>query len=235
MNLRKAIMNKIGGKNTGAERFYFKYGSGNALTSEWVAHYFIYTRFLQNARQVPTLDLCCGSGAGTKLIAEMLKVRVAGADYSDEALAFAQTENGGEGITYYKLDLNKQLDTLQDLIRSKGIKQVFFIEGIEHIKRPVDVVNVLLTSGVQEIFISTPNEKEGTTSEGHHISPFTPSTYADFEKRFGSKVLCYCKFVDKNQMPGLLAEGLTEDEIMQRHFTNSREDSALNYLMQISR
>lgn len=183
---------KHGGAAEGCvERFYFKYDRDKVLESEWVAHYFIYRKFLQIAERVPTLDLCSGSGAGTKLIAESLRVRVVGVDYSVEALKFAENQNQNSLIEYYQLDLNKtnSLDFLRELIVSKGLQQVFFIEGIEHIQSPNEVISTILESGIERVFISTPFEQESTTRLGYHVYPFTPSVYDRFVVRFGSKVL----------------------------------------------
>lgn len=216
------------------ERFDYKYEPNTVMTSDWVAHYFIYKKFLQRAECVPSLDLCCGSGAGTILIANTLNVNVVGIDYSDDAIKYSQNFNTTQLTQYHKLDLNKKddLQTLKDIIVSNKILQVFFIEGIEHLRVPNDLIEILLKNGVKRIFISTPYEKEDTIPSGYHTYPFTTSIYYNFSKRFNAKILCYCKYVDKEKIKSLLKDRLEENQIIEQQFTNSTSD-ALNYLIEI--
>src|SRR5690348_8858894 len=144
MKLFKKILDKII-KNTGVyERFDYAYDPNTVLSSKWIAHYMIYKKFLEHAKNVPTLDLCCGSGAGTKFIAETLKTNIFGIDYSNKAITYAKKYNTTELIEYRVLDLNKQLKQLLKLIKNYKIKQVFFIEAIEHITNDYVILDMLL-------------------------------------------------------------------------------------------
>ncbi|MGH7175546.1 MAG: class I SAM-dependent methyltransferase, partial [Minisyncoccia bacterium] len=55
--------------------------------------------------KVPTLDIACGSGAGSKMLALATGCPVLGIDYSAEALAYATRNNASPGLTFRRLDL----------------------------------------------------------------------------------------------------------------------------------
>lgn len=216
------------------ERYYCKYNKDTVLKSIWVGHYLIYKKMIEFAEKIPTIDLCCGSGAGTKLLSESLRNKAIGIDYSNEAIAYAQANNQNSLTTFKKLDLNdfKDLQKLKKIIFSQKFEQVFFIEGIEHIHNPKKIISTLIESGVKLIFISTPFEKEDQESEGFHISPFTPSTYKEFSKQFNSKLVCYAKAMEATKIHEQIRIGVTESELLKKYFAD-KKNLALNYLILI--
>lgn len=216
------------------ERYYFNYNTGNILYSDWAGHYLIYKKFLSIADKIASIDLCCGSGAGTKLISKTLGTQVIGIDYSSQALEYAQNNNQDYSILYEKIDLNKKhdLQNLKRIIVENQIAQVFFIEGIEHLKDPFSVIDILVRNGVKRIFISTPFEKNNTIPSAYHIHPFTPSVYENFSKQFNSKILCYFKPTLVKSIQAIADKGYSDEEIIQNFITFST-DEAMNYLIEI--
>ena len=155
------------------ERYYYTYVNGaDALHSCWVAHYMIYKAFLDKAEKVNTLDLCCGSGPGTKLIATSIGCSTIGTDYSQEALDYAGAYNFHEKVSYYKIDLN-DTDKLKQIITDKEIKQIFFVEAIEHIKFDLaqKLLQLFVKNNINKIFISTPFGN--FNSGGFHVNILT--------------------------------------------------------------
>lgn len=235
----KNIVNKIKKKNSfdgHFERFYFAFDKDNVYNSNWLAHFFIYKKFLSLSKELPTLDLCCGSGAGTKIISSFLNTITIGIDYSKEAIDYAKINNTSKLISYHILDLNNENDImkLSTIIKLNKIKQVFFIEGIEHVLHPEIILETLLNNGVIKIFISTPLENENVLPEKFHVHPFTPSIYEQFAKKFEFRTICYCKFVDKLIVKSQLESGLSEEKVIEQYFTKSKSE-ALNYLIEINR
>ena len=132
-------------KNSGEfERFKYKFDEIDSLSSIWCAHYVIYSKFLEYAENVSTLDLCCGVGPGTILISKKLNIPVTGIDYSKKAINYAKKNNLNKETEYFCLNLHNELQRLEELVVKKNIKQVFFVEGIEHIKNDYDVIDILL-------------------------------------------------------------------------------------------
>lgn len=216
------------------ERFFVKYNKNKIVNQAWIAHYLIYKKMLEYAESVPTLDLCCGSGGGTALLSDHIKERIFGIDYSEDAINFAKKNNQNSLISYEKLDLNKNkdIDDLKKIIIFNKIKQVFFIEGIEHIKYPEKITNLLIECGIKKILISTPFEKEHQEIKGYHCSPFTPSFYKKFSEKFNSKIIIFAKFIDSKKVYAQIMEGMNETDIFKECFTKEKND-AINYLILI--
>ena len=218
------------------ERYYYKYESGTVWKSNpddryWIAHYMIYKYFLRIAKNVPTLDLCCGCGAGTKLVAETIHNKIVGVDYSADAIQFAKIENSNGNTIYYKTDLNTDLQSIKQIIQDNDIEQIFFIEGIEHIQHPFEVVQFLIDCKVKTIFISTPHVPEHELRVGHHISVLRPSEMKEFCNIFSAQILSYFKFVSWLDVQQSIHQ-YTEDEIIDQHTTTIKEQG-INYLIKI--
>lgn len=197
----------------------------------------IYRLFLEEpALKVPTIDICSGSGAGSKLLAIETGSHVVGVDYSRDAIEWANEHNAHERLRFEQLDLTdrRSVKHLRRVIDDVGIEQAFFIEGIEHL--PVvhsdRLIGLLLESGVKRIRISTPYEQPGKQAEVHHITPFTPDRFKEFEDRWGARVLCYLRFIDVANLNAFIDAGHQEAAVLRAFST---EDPALagSYLIQI--
>lgn len=228
---RKILKKQFSGH---VERYYTKYDNDKNIDESWVGHYLIYKKMLEHAMDVPTLDLCCGSGAGTMFLLKHIKKKIFGVDYSKKALDFAKKFNSDSSIYFEKLNLNKNkdLEKLKKIILTNELKQVFFIEGIEHIKSPNKVITALKESGIKLILISTPFEPENQGIRGYHISPFTPTVYEKFSKKFNSEIICFAKSIDGKITSRQIKDGVKESEIFDKYFTKEKKD-ALNYLILI--
>lgn len=218
------------------ERYYVQYLPQGMLGTSWVAHYLIYGRFLKEALPVPTLDLCCGAGAGTAMLAEALKVPILGIDRSDEALHYASEVNNRPRITYHKVDLDDPSDRAQlsALVSRAGIEQVFFIEGIEHLADPEGVLDLLLAANVRRIFISTPVEPAGSQGGTYHTNPFTPERFDRFMQRYRATRLGRCLPLVLPTVADQLADG-RDEQWFQDHYLTEAGGSDGNYLIMIDR
>lgn len=229
-----------------AERFYHSYTGelacngavDAALRAQWAAHYMIYRLFLNEpALRVPTIDVCSGCDAGTKLIAMATSRPVIGFDYSEEAIEFAEAHNKADGVRFERLDLTRD-DDLQrvcQLVVDNGVEQAFFVEGIEHL--PVDcsdtLIGSLLDAGVKRIRISTPYEPSGKQAEIHHIVPFTPQRFRAFSERWHAHVLPhYLKSVEVEGLSAYIDAGHDERDTL-RMYTTADPALAGSYLIGI--
>lgn len=68
------------------------------MGSAWAAHYVICAELAGHALPAaPTLDLCCGSGPGTRYLRGALGSAAAGVDYPEAALRYARDNNMADG------------------------------------------------------------------------------------------------------------------------------------------
>lgn len=88
------------------------------------------------------------------------------------------------------------MHALRNLAESRQIKQVFFVEGIEHVTNHLEIVDALLAEGVERVLVSTPKEKEGAAPVDWHVNPITPKKMVEMGERYALEMYGYCKFVD---------------------------------------
>ncbi|GFE59659.1 class I SAM-dependent methyltransferase [Geobacter sp. AOG2] len=222
--------------NGSTEGYTVVYDKDRMLESIWVAHYLIYQKFIQLADKSITIDICSGTGAGTKLISEYTEKPTIGVDYSADAIQLATANNSSVNTDYYRLDLNEYQDIckLKDVIRNGKVKQAFFIEGIEHLKFPYEIVLSLLEAGVEKVFISTPIVHDNEVNDEHfHITPFTDSYSSNFFDRFKADIVSYCKYISLDTIKKELDHGYTLDFFMGNYFTDIKPKCG-NYLIKIT-
>ena len=185
------------------ERMDYTYSAGTAMGSRWAAHYVIYRESAKHAsRLAPALDLCCGSGPGTRFLHDALAAPVLGIDYSEEAIRYARANNSADGIEFVLLDVRRETLRLCRLVKDRCIRQAFCIEGIEHIPNHTEVIDALFDAGIEKILVSTPMEKEEAPSLDWHINPITPSKMAAMGGRYALRVYAYCLPVDWTRSAG---------------------------------
>lgn len=185
------------------ERMDYAYSAGTAMGSQWAAHYVIYRESSKHAsRLVPTLDICCGSGPGTRFLHDVLDAPVLGVDYSEEAIRYARANNSADGIEFALLDVRSEALRLCRLVKDRCIRQAFCIEGIEHIPNHTEVIDALFGAGIEKILVSTPMEKEGASPLDWHVNPITPTKMAAMGDRYALRVHAYCRLVDWAQSAG---------------------------------
>lgn len=141
------------------------------------------------------MDLCCGSGPGTRYLRDALGARILGVDYSEAALRYARDNNMADGIEFVPMDV-RMVHALRGLVKSWRIKQVFFVEGVEHVTNHTEIIDALFGEGVEKVLASTPKEKEGAAPADWHVNPITPEKMNGMKGRYSLTGHGYCKFVD---------------------------------------
>ena len=201
-----ARVRRLGGRGAGAdpggtgeplERFDYSYSADTAMASAWAAHYVIYAELARHAApEMPTLDLCCGSGPGARYLRDALGAHILGVDYSEAALRYARDNNMADGMEFVLLDIRGGANALRGLVESRRIKQAFIVEGIEHVTNHVEIVDALFKAGVERVLVSTPKEEEGVAPAGWHVNPITPERMKEMNERYSLEMHGYCRFVD---------------------------------------
>jgi SAM-dependent methyltransferase len=120
-------------------------------------------------------DVCCGTGYGTRILAEA-GANAVGIDSSEEAIAEARAGVGGSGETRFEVaDAHEYLD--RDL--SGEVDAVVIFEGLEHLPdldRAVAALRELAARGVR-LAVSIPNSE----LLGEEDNPFHETDF-DYER-----------------------------------------------------
>jgi SAM-dependent methyltransferase len=85
-------------------------------------------------RALPVVDIGCGNGRFTRLLAETFPV-VVGIDVAASAIRLAEAESAGQRTVSYRVLDAADLDAMRDLAREVGPANVF-IRGVLHITAP---------------------------------------------------------------------------------------------------
>ena len=113
------------------------------------------------------LDIACGTGYGTQILAERA-AKVYGIDVSQEAVEYAAKNYPRKNIIY------KQGDAVKTPLPDSSVDVVISLETIEHIPAPEpfvkEVKRVLKPGGV--FVVSTPNDDEFTEGNIYHVHEF---------------------------------------------------------------
>lgn len=129
--------------------------------------YHFTSSFVANKR---VLDIACGTGFGSKIIADAGASSVLGVDISAESIAYATTHHSGLGITY----LCASADSL--LLQDAQFDVAVSFETIEHLEDSIrkkylqELHRVLKKDGL--LIISTPNKKITTPWRKKPNNPF---------------------------------------------------------------
>lgn len=130
------------------------------------------------------LDLACGEGYGSKLMADWGARRVVGVDVSHEAIQRARSVFGSPGVEYLEADAGR----LPDLFPNQRFELIVSLETIEHVPTPAqlleDFKELLDPDGV--LVVSCPNDWWYYPSEGehnpHHLRKYTFSEFQSFSE-----------------------------------------------------
>lgn len=139
-------------------------------------HQFTYNYIKQYTENKSVLDIGCGTGYGSKIIAEK-SGEVLGIDLSGEAIKYCRDKYKGSNLTYL------QADALT-FVPNKKFDIVIAFQVIEHIKDLAGFINKLRSIVKQggKIIISTPNippqQKDRNLNE-YHVNEMT---YNEFKK-----------------------------------------------------
>jgi len=106
---------------------------GLPAQGNYAIHDLMYREFLVAAIGKTVIDVACGCGHGSKMIAEQAS-QVFGYDISVEAVDFARTHNSGQNISYGVMDIRKLPHDDQ------SIDTVISVEVFEHVSPVSDVI-----------------------------------------------------------------------------------------------
>jgi ubiquinone/menaquinone biosynthesis C-methylase UbiE len=154
-----------------AERMVPEFHAGTSIYGE---HYVRYDAAQSLVKGKTVLDIACGSGYGTKLLAKNAK-KVYGVDIAPEVVEYAQ-ENYGVPNAEYLVGDGESIP-----LEDNTVDVVISFETIEHIKHYTqfleEVRRVLKDEGL--LVLSTPNELEFAEGNHYHLHEFKEQELKD--------------------------------------------------------
>jgi len=120
-------------------------------------HTLAYAHALPHLQNMRVLDICCGTGYGTKLISEVAN-KVIGIDYSTHAIAYADAEHPSN-VKF--LCANVETTTIDD-----EIDVVTCMQGLEHLDDPKAVIEKYKD---KLWLFALPRDKNESNSYHHHV------------------------------------------------------------------
>ena len=146
------------------------------------------SKFVDNKR---VLDIGCGTGAGTNLIAEKGAKHVIGVDYSQKAINFANNNFRKSNLTFTKMDARNLR------FPENSFDVILCFELIEHLpdnnhnQFVLNLKKILKNKGI--CICSTPNKKisspdKPTPNNPYHFKEFMPVEFLKLFKKHFSEV-----------------------------------------------
>jgi 2-polyprenyl-3-methyl-5-hydroxy-6-metoxy-1,4-benzoquinol methylase len=137
------------------------------------------------------LDLCCGTGYGSNLLAAAGARLVVGVDIAEDAVKYASSQYGSAGVEFLCEDATNEL-TLSNF------DLIVCFEGLEHINRPESLVRnaarMLAPGGTA--LISSPNSAYypgGHSGNPYHVREFSRTEFEDLLRESFDSVEMYCQ------------------------------------------
>lgn len=132
------------------ERIYFPDAGANI-----VAHVAPYMKALPFVRGRKVIDLCCGTGHGTRLLSEAAK-SVIGLDYSETAIEYCESREL-PNVDYFCVDVEKH--------DFEGSDVITCMQGLEHLEDP----KALIQKHLDKMWIfALPNDTDLSNKHHHH-------------------------------------------------------------------
>jgi len=131
------------------------------------------------------LELCCGSGYGSKMIAEKCK-KVLALDKSKDAIAYAKQHYKKDNLQYEPEDLSNP--NFWKYALNLKFNAIVWIEAIEHFTDLQAVVmlqvlsKMLLPGG--RIIISTPDKENSESKNEFHVKEYTAFELKNLIRRY---------------------------------------------------
>jgi len=136
-----------------------------------IPHIFAYMNAIPIVKGKSVIDLCCGTGYGTRLLSEAAN-RVIGYDYSKEAIAY-NNKRKLSNTEFYQADVEK-LKVLDSQV-------ITCMQGLEHLDDPKKLIQANLD---KEWVFALPNDRDSSNHFHHH--KITPELIRDW---FGENVV----------------------------------------------
>ena len=157
MNKKFFVTNNNSG-NVG--NFYNKYESNNFIEKFIINNYFKNLLDICKKNSITNfIDLGCGEG---KWLYEFSKkgFDCVGIDHSDEVIKLAKKNLGEINIDIFKCSLyeNNFHEKINSIILKTGIKNIFFLEVLEHLSDPSKILSNLKRVKFERMIITVPNE-----------------------------------------------------------------------------
>lgn len=139
--------------------------------SNHIPHIFAYMNAVPLVKDRMVVDLCCGTGYGTRLLSEAANY-VTGYDYSKDAIKYNQ-ERLLPNTEFIHKDVEKLGKINADVITC--------MQGLEHLDNPKELIQQNLD---KEWIFALPNDQDDSNEHHHH--KITPALIQDW---FGDKVI----------------------------------------------
>lgn len=159
-----------------------------------VARYVWATRVLQGLENKKIIDIACGAGFGSYMLAKALPAcTVIGGDYDDRAIEHAKKEYHADNLHYSRADIVSWMN----LAESQPLAEVDVIvsfDTIEHLlHREICLINI--TSNLSDdgvMLFSTPVRGVPVLNPGweHHKIEYSREHLKNLLKRFFKEVIC---------------------------------------------
>lgn len=120
-----------------------------------IPHGVAYVHALPIVRNKKVVDLCCGTGYGTRLLSEAA-TEVLGYDYSKEAIAYNNTRKL-DNVTYKLADVEK--------LSKIDAEVITCMQGLEHLDDP----KALIQQNLDKTWVfALPNDENDSNEHHHH-------------------------------------------------------------------
>ncbi len=133
----------------------------------------------RHARSGRALDMACGVGYGSRLLADHAELDVLGVDLDAAAIAYAATRYGGPRTRFEQRDAQAFSDPA-------GFDTVVSLETIEHVPDPVLLIERLVAAvRPGGVLIASVPTTPSVDVNPHHLHDFTERTFAAMIARHG--------------------------------------------------
>lgn len=155
----------------------------NPLFRQYLA---AYEYALQFAKDKVVLDVGCGEGYGTNLLASVAKKAV-GIDYSKEALDKASKNYASDKTVFFRNNIN------HIVLADESFELIVAFQVIEHLARPhillSKIRDLLKVSGI--FLLSTPNKEASIIENPYHYMEYDRETLKRLLDKYFSRVEIY--------------------------------------------
>ncbi|MBU0619689.1 MAG: class I SAM-dependent methyltransferase [Patescibacteria group bacterium] len=173
----------------------------NIIYNEHLVRYEFVKQFVKNKK---VLDIACGSGYGSKILAKAGAGKVVAIDVDEEAIKFAKQNYGHKNIEY-------QVGNAEEIGQGSNIFDIISsFETIEHLQNPnkflSELSRVAKDNGL--VIISTPNKDVFKQKNPFHLKEFSKT---EFEEILG-KYFKFHKILEQgNGMTSCILSGTETD------------------------